>query len=78
MWGMWGAVIVAKRAKAKELVTSLVGKTLNEALAEIKAAQLEVQLLEVDGTTMAAANDFKPERLGLVIRAGKVTGAQIG
>lgn len=78
MWGMWGAVIAAKRKKAKELVTSLVGRTLNEALAEIKAAQLEVQLLEVDGTALAPAADFKPERLGLVVSKGLVTGAQIG
>lgn len=78
MWGMWGAVIAAKRAKAKELVRSLVGKTLTEALGEIKTAELEVQLLEVDGTSLAAAGDFKPERLGLVIKGGIVTGAQIG
>ena len=78
MWGMWGAVIAAKRAKAKELVRSLIGKTMSEALAEIKAAELEVQLLEIDGTPLAANAQFKPERLGLVIKGGIVTGAQIG
>lgn len=78
MWGMYGAILAKRRAEAKRLVTEVVGKTLNEALAELKTAGLEVQLLEVDGTTLAPASDFKPERLGLVVSKGLVTGAQIG
>lgn len=78
MWGMYAAVLAAKRKKAKELVTALIGKPMIEALKEIKDAGLEVQLLEVDGTAMATNAQFKPERLGLVISKGIVTGAQIG
>jgi hypothetical protein len=75
---MYAAALAAKRKKAKELVTSLVGKTMSEAFKEIKDASLEVQLLEVDGVPTATNAQFKPERLGLVISKGVVTGAQIG
>jgi hypothetical protein len=76
---MWNNVwIAAKRKRVKELVNSLVGKSMNEAIKEINDAGLEAQLLEIDGVTMATNANFKPERLGLVINKGLVTGAQIG
>lgn len=78
MWGMYGAIIAAKRKKAKELVASVVGMPMMDAVKAIKDADLEVQFLEVDGVPQTANAQFKPERLGLVVAKGVVTGAQIG
>lgn len=78
MWGMWHAALAAKRARAKELVKSVIGTSMSDAMKAIKDAGLEVQLLAVDSTQLATDGQFKPERLGLVIAGGLVTGAQIG
>lgn len=77
MWG-YGIALATRRAKAKELITTLVGRSLDDALAEIKAAGLAVQLLEVDGVQHSANAQFNPDRLGLVVAKGTVTGAQLG
>lgn len=78
MWGMYGAIIAKRRAAAKTLVSSVVGMPMMDAVKAIKDAELEVQFLEVDGVPQTANAQFKPERLGLVIAKGIVTGAQIG
>ena len=78
MWGMYGAIIAKRRAAAKELVSKVVGMPMRDAVQAIKDAELEVQFLEVDGVPQTAATQFKPERLGLVVAKGVVTGAQIG
>jgi hypothetical protein len=78
MWGMYGAILAQRRAKAKELVKSLPGMKLDEALKQIKDAGLKVQLLSVDGTVLDTDKEFVTDRLGLVVANGVITGAQIG
>ena len=77
MWG-YGIAIAAKRARAKELLTELIGKYTGDAIRLIKEANLDVAVLSVDGETLPSDGQFNPDRIGIVIQGGQVTGAQIG
>jgi len=77
MWG-YALAIAAKRKRAKELLTELIGKYTGDAIRMIKEANLDVAVLSVDGQTIASDGKFDPDRIGIVIQGGQVTGAQIG
>lgn len=77
MWG-YGIAIAAKRARAKELLTEVIGKYTGDAIRLIKEANLDVTVLSVDGQMCAVDRDFNPDRIGIVVQGGQVTGAQIG
>ena len=77
MWG-YALAIAAKRKRAKELLTEVIGKYTGDAMRLIKEAGLEVVVLSVDGQVCATAGEFNPDRIGIVIQGGQVTGAQIG
>ena len=74
----WGAAIMAKRARAKELLIEVIGKPMMDAVSLIKAANIEVQVLSIDGTTCTTDGQFNPDRIGIVVSGGLVKGAQIG
>lgn len=77
MWG-YGIAIAAKRKRAKELLTEVIGKYTGDAIRLIKEANLDVTVLSVDGQMCAVDHDFNPDRIGIVVQGGQVTGAQIG
>jgi len=77
MWG-YAIAIAAKRARAKELLTEVIGKYTGDAIRAIKEANLNVTVLSVDGQVCASDGNFDPDRIGIVIQGGQVTGAQIG
>lgn len=74
----YGAALAAKRARAKELLTEVIGKYTGDAIRLIKEANLHVSVLSVDGQTIASDGKFDPDRIGIVVQGGQVTGAQIG
>jgi hypothetical protein len=77
MWG-YSAVIAARRARAKELLTEVIGQYTGDAIRLIKEANLDVTVLSVDGQMCAVDHDFNTDRIGIVVKGGVVTGAQIG
>ena len=77
MWG-YALAIAARRKRAKELLTEVVGKYTGDAIRAIKEAGLEVVVLSCEGQPIAGDGQFNPDRIGIVIQGGQVTGAQIG
>ena len=74
----YALAIAAKRKRAKELLTEVIGMYTGDAIRKIKEANLGVTVLSVDGQVCAADGQFDPDRIGIVIQGGQVTGAQIG
>jgi hypothetical protein len=77
MWGLVAAVM-ARRKRAKELLTELIGTYTGDAIRMIKDAGLRVTVLSIDGQMGVGDGEFDPDRIGIVIQGGQVTGAQIG
>jgi hypothetical protein len=77
---MWGFVqgLVDKRVRAKQLLSEVIGMYTGDALRKIKEAQLDVTVLSIDGLVCTNDGRFDPDRIGIVIQGGQVTGAQIG
>ena len=77
MWG-YALAMAAKQKRAKELLTEVIGQYTGDAIRAIKEANLKVVVLSVDGQTIASDGKFDPDRIGIVVQGGQVTGAQIG
>ena len=76
---MWGALAIAvRRKRAKELLTEVIGRYTGDAMRAIKEAGLRVTVLSIDGQMCAGDGQFDPDRIGIVVQGGQVTGAQIG
>jgi hypothetical protein len=75
---MYGMALAMKKKRAKELLTEVIGLSLNDATRRIKEAYLDVRVLSIDGVLCAGDSNFDPNRIGIVIEDGCVRGAQIG
>jgi hypothetical protein len=80
MFGGWGFAIAlaAKRKRAKELLTEVIGIPFKDAVDRIKEAGLLVQVMSINGTQCTTDGQFNPDRIGIVVSGGLVKGAQIG
>jgi hypothetical protein len=77
MYG-WAVAIMAKRARAKELLSEVIGMSMMDAVSLIKAANIKVQVLSIDGNVCTTDGQFDSDRIGIVVNGGLVKGAQIG
>jgi hypothetical protein len=75
---MYGMALALKRQRAKELLSEVIMMTLNDAVRRIKEAYFDARVLSIDGVLCASDGNFDPNRVGVVIEEGYVTGAQIG
>src|SRR5262249_41768941 len=69
--------------RLKELTTDtfcrgLIGLELGEAQRRITAAGYTVRVLSIDGVHFPRTDDWRPNRINLTVKKGKVVGAHIG
>jgi hypothetical protein len=75
---MYGLAMAMKRKRAKELLTEVIGLTMNDATRRIKEAYLDVRVLSIGNVMCTNDGSFDPNRIGIVVVDGYVRGAQIG
>lgn len=64
--------------KPSELIKSITGLTMEEAVAKIKEAGFQSRVMREEGENFCGTCDLRDDRVNLTVEGGRVQGAWIG